>query len=230
MQLADPLATVGLLADPVDLERLGDDRPRGHPRVEAGVRVLEDHLHPASRGDHLLPVERGQVDAVDQHATRRRLEQPDDGPSRRRLAAPGLAHQPERLAAAHRERDPVDGPDVADVALDDEPVADREEDLEVLDLEQRRAVAAAAAPGAPAAPTRRQQPRRRPTWRSSPARAQRPSRRCSGSGGIGRPPALGSTDSGPSSAVISPSSSLPVDARRPGRSARPGGPPAAAPR
>ena len=55
---------------------------------------------------HLLPVERGQVDAVDQHATRRRLEQPDDGPSRRRLAAPGLADEPERLAAAHARTRP----------------------------------------------------------------------------------------------------------------------------
>ena len=45
-QLADPLVPLGLRADLVDVERLADDPGHVHPRVEAGVRVLEDHLHP----------------------------------------------------------------------------------------------------------------------------------------------------------------------------------------
>ncbi len=33
--------------DAVDVERLLDDLPDGHPRVQRAVRILEDHLHPA---------------------------------------------------------------------------------------------------------------------------------------------------------------------------------------
>ena len=47
----------------------------------------------------------------------RRVE-PDDRPAGRALAAARLADQAERLAAAQRERDAVDRPHVADVALD----------------------------------------------------------------------------------------------------------------
>ena len=48
-QLADALPPVRRLADVVDVERLGDDPAGRHPRVEAGVRVLEDHLHPPAQ-------------------------------------------------------------------------------------------------------------------------------------------------------------------------------------
>ena len=57
----------------------------------------------------------------------------------RALAAAGLADEPERLAAGDLERDAIHGPDVADVALADDPVADREPDLEVLDPQERHA-------------------------------------------------------------------------------------------
>ena len=51
-----------------------------------------------------------------------RVDEPDDGPAGRRLAAARLADQAERLAALHGERDAIDRPDVADVALEDQPL------------------------------------------------------------------------------------------------------------
>jgi len=44
-ELADPLAALLAVADIVDVEGLTDDSTRRHPRIEARIRVLEDHLH-----------------------------------------------------------------------------------------------------------------------------------------------------------------------------------------
>jgi hypothetical protein len=46
-QLDDARLLVGpRLGELVDADRLADDLAHRHPRVEAGVRVLEDDLHP----------------------------------------------------------------------------------------------------------------------------------------------------------------------------------------
>ena len=124
-QLADPLAPLGLRR-----RRRGSSSGSptiaadGHPRVEAGVRVLEDHLHPA-RAAAQLACRSSAVEVLPSNSDppAGRLVQPDDRPAGRALAAAGLADEPERLAAAQRERDAVDGPHVADVALEDEPLA-----------------------------------------------------------------------------------------------------------
>ena len=56
-QLGHPLASLGLRPDVVDAERLADDAPDRHPRVQARVGVLEDHLHPAPHLPELLALE-----------------------------------------------------------------------------------------------------------------------------------------------------------------------------
>ena len=55
-----------------------------------------------------------------------------------RLAAAGFAHQPNGLAASHVKRHAVDGAHVGDLALEDEPLLDREVHLQVANLQQRR--------------------------------------------------------------------------------------------
>ena len=92
-----------------------------------------------------------------------RVDQPDHRPREGRLAAARLAHQAQRLAAAHVERHAVDGAHVADVALEDEPLRDREVDLQVANLER------AAAPSAGCAAVAR-------------SRAPSPRRSCAGPG------------------------------------------------
>ena len=47
-QLADAFSALPAFPHVVDLERLGNDARRCHTRVQAGVRILEDHLHPAA--------------------------------------------------------------------------------------------------------------------------------------------------------------------------------------
>jgi hypothetical protein len=135
-QLPNPLPSLRLRADVVDVERLGDGVSRGHPRVERGVRVLEDHLEPTAQVLELPPVDGGDVRAVELDRARRGLVQPHDRPPGRALAAARLPDEAKGLALPELEADPVDRAHVADVALDEQALGDREPDLEVLDPEQ----------------------------------------------------------------------------------------------
>ena len=67
-----------------------------------------------------------------------RVDQPHERADQRRLAAARLADDPERLALPRAKRDVVDGVDLPDLAVDDQPRLDREQHLEVIDLEQLR--------------------------------------------------------------------------------------------
>ena len=116
-QLPDALAALGWLADVVDVEWLGDDPAGGHPRIEAGVRVLEDHLHPLAQAAQLGTLDLGHVLAVEEDPAPRRRVEADDRPPGRALAAARFADEAERLAALDLERDAIDRLDVADVAL-----------------------------------------------------------------------------------------------------------------
>ena len=106
------------------------------PWVEGGKRILEDHLHAPPQRTELLVVEVRDVLAVEEHLAAGRLVEAQDRAADRRLAAARLADQAERLAAADLERDAVDGLDVADVAVEDDPALDREVELQVLELDQ----------------------------------------------------------------------------------------------
>ena len=118
------------------------DRLPHHPadacaRVERRKRILEDHLHaPANRPQLALGQVRD-VLSVEDDPPFGRLVEADERASDRRLAAARLADETERLAALDRERDPVHGLDVADVAVEDEAALDREVDLQPVDLDQR---------------------------------------------------------------------------------------------
>ena len=95
--------------------------PTRHPRVQARVRVLEDHLHPPAHPPQPLASSVVRSCPSNVIVPRGRRVEADDGAAGRALAAARLADEPERLAAAEREADAVDRPDVADVALDEIP-------------------------------------------------------------------------------------------------------------
>ena len=100
----------------VDLERLADDVADGLPRVQRGVRILEDDLDVATQLAHrgtLLGVD---VDSVEGQLAAGRLLQPHQHPAEGRLAAAGLAHDAQGLALVELEGDPVDRLDMADRA------------------------------------------------------------------------------------------------------------------
>src|SRR5262249_2059788 len=138
-QLAHPghaARRIGL--DGVYLHWLGDDVADLHARIERAVWILEDDLDAAPQCPELLVLELGEVDAViEDFAGGRPLEQ-QDAPAGRRLAATTLAHQPQRLPPAKREVDAVDRPNLADRAAREDALADREELLQPLHLEEGR--------------------------------------------------------------------------------------------
>ena len=98
-QLPDARRALRARSDGVDVERLPDDGADRHARVEAGVRVLEDHLEALPEPAERLAAERRDLLAVEPDRPGRRVEQPNDRPSGRRLARPGFADQSERSAA-----------------------------------------------------------------------------------------------------------------------------------
>src|SRR5690349_729412 len=100
----------------MDLERLGDDAADRHARVQARVRVLKDHLHPAPHAPQVATLELGELVTLEIHAAGGGPIELQDGPTGGGLAAAALAHQAERLAATDEERDVVHGPNVPDGA------------------------------------------------------------------------------------------------------------------
>src|SRR5260221_275814 len=118
------------------LERLADDVADGHAWVQRRVRVLEDHLHPAAHLPHRLAAELREFDAVELHFAGRRLVELEDRAAGRRLPATRLADEAEGLALLDEEVDAVDGAHRADLALEDDPLRQREVHLERLHVEQ----------------------------------------------------------------------------------------------
>src|SRR5205085_1608775 len=138
-QLADPSAGFPPAGEAVRPQRLADDPPDAVPRVERGERILEDHLHAPPQGSELAFAERRDVAAVEDDSAAGRPVEPQDRAADGRLPATRLADEAERLAAADRQRHVVDGADVADVPVEDEPAPDREVELEPVELDERPA-------------------------------------------------------------------------------------------
>ena len=93
----------------IDRERLGDDAPHPHPRVERAERILEDDLHALPGGPELPRGQCDQVTALEADMPGAGLDQSQDEPACRGLAAARLAHQAQRLSARDREAHAVDG-------------------------------------------------------------------------------------------------------------------------
>ena len=97
-------------------QRLGEDGADGLAGIEAGVRVLEDHLERAALAAQVCSVEGEEIRPVEADRAGRRVVDPHDGATRGRLAAgTGLADEAERLATHDVEVDAVDRVDPSSV-------------------------------------------------------------------------------------------------------------------
>src|SRR5262249_37989009 len=133
-QLVDAAAALASPVQVVHAERLRDDLPHGHARVERRVRVLKDDLQLPAHFAHPPSGEARDVLPVEDDLSVGRLEELDHGAAERRLSAAGLADEAERLPRAQREIDAVDGVHLADAPLEDAG-HDREVLEEPLDAE-----------------------------------------------------------------------------------------------
>ena len=133
----------GPLHQRVLAQRLADDVQHRPARVEAGVRVLEDHLHaPAQLPAGCAAQRRRHVLARIAHAAPAGRVQAHQQPRDRALATTRFAHQRQGAAARDREADAIDRVyRLAWPALEDplEPRRGHVEHLgQVFDLDQRR--------------------------------------------------------------------------------------------
>src|SRR5262249_4575156 len=115
-------------------ERLPDDVPGGHARVQGAIRVLKYHLHLAAYASQLPPWHAAQVLAIEQDGASGGPVQLQYAPPRRGLPAPTLPYQPQRLSSPHEEADVIDCLDVPNGALDEEARGNRKVHLQVLHL------------------------------------------------------------------------------------------------
>ena len=134
--------------DPVLLERLGHDVLHRPARVQAGVRVLEDHLDAPAQLAPLRRLERGmRIVAVEGEPAARGLVQPHQQPRHRALAAARFADERQRLALGDVEAHAVDGVQQLTRPVLEHAVEPRHRDVEGLGeipgLDQRRVHAAA---------------------------------------------------------------------------------------
>ena len=124
-RLARPPEAIGAVALARQFQRLqhgGEDR---HPRVQRGVRVLEDDLVVAAVALELPARESQRIDAIMQDGARARLQQEHQRAADRGLARSGFADDAKRLAAADVKIDAVDRLDGG------APIAGLELDLEI---------------------------------------------------------------------------------------------------
>ena len=92
------LARLAVHVWPVLHQRLGDDRPYRHARVQAGLRVLKDHLHLRAEFPQIIALQRRQVMFAQPDFTGGRRVKAQDRPARGGLAATGFANDAQRLA------------------------------------------------------------------------------------------------------------------------------------
>src|SRR5208282_1677070 len=135
-ELGDPLLARLAAAQVVDGERLGQHLGNRHARVERAIGVLEDDLHLAPQGPHLLPREAEDVAAPEADGAGIGIDEAQHQPARGRFAAAALADECQRLSGREAEINTVDGLDRAARAAE-EAGSEPEVLDQALDLEER---------------------------------------------------------------------------------------------
>src|SRR5262249_1277097 len=108
-----------------------------HARVQRRKRVLEDDLHAATQPSQFAFGQARDVDAVEEDATERGLDEPDHRAREGALAAARFTDEPERLTPATVKRHAIDR--VYELRAAEEPAARRIELREAFDLKKRTA-------------------------------------------------------------------------------------------
>ena len=136
-QLLDPVPQCPALRDAVLQQWLADDAAHRHARIQAVLRVLEDHLHARAQPAQRLALQGSDVGSAKHDASRGHGVEAQDDPTRRRLPAAALPDEAQRLPLADFEIEAVDRLDASNLATK-HALHHREVLGEVLDREERR--------------------------------------------------------------------------------------------
>ena len=124
----------------VDRQRLADDVPRSHARVQGAIRVLEYDLHLAAHGPHLVGASAGNFRAVEPDFAVGGTVEAQDAPAGGGLATAGLTHEPEGFAAHDGKVNVVHGLDVGHGPLEQDPRRNGEVHFQAAYVQQHVAV------------------------------------------------------------------------------------------
>ena len=102
------IVKTNLVDQAMDAGCFADDLVHAQARVQAGVRVLKNHLDAQALGMALSRRQAGHGLAGEQHLAIRRGQQPRRYAAQGGFAATGFAHQAHHLAGAHQQIDTVD--------------------------------------------------------------------------------------------------------------------------
>jgi hypothetical protein len=97
------------------VKRFADDARHRHPRIEACLRILEDHLHHRPLGAQAVAVDMGDFVAVDFNGAAGDIVEPQDRAPDGGFAASGFSDQAKRFAWQDVEADAVHRLDVTDM-------------------------------------------------------------------------------------------------------------------
>ncbi len=114
----DALVTLVGVADPVDLQALGDALTHRAAGIERRERILEDDLHLLAQCLEIGAFGVGEIGALEGDVAVGGIEEPDEQAPQRRLPAPRLADEADRLTFPDVEGHVVDGANVGDGAAE----------------------------------------------------------------------------------------------------------------
>ena len=117
-QLVDPLFDLVAFADIVNEQWLTDDLTDVHARVEAGIGILEDHLHPLAGAAQVFALQADQIDIFEINVAGSGSVKLQDGAPGGGFSTARFAHQANRLAFADGEGDAIYGVHHAHLALE----------------------------------------------------------------------------------------------------------------
>ena len=120
------------------LDGLGEGVENGHPGVERGVGVLENHLKVGSRLAQERAAQGGQMTALENDGARCGPDELQEGASKSGFTAAGFANQSKDFTLPQIKGNAIDGAHQADAPSDDESSLDRKVGGEVLHAQKRR--------------------------------------------------------------------------------------------
>ena len=135
-ELRDSTGAFRASSNVVDVGWLAQDRANGHARVQRGIRILEDHLHAASKVVKFTPLSSCKVVSVKVDCACARLYDAGDRACNGALAAARLANKAKDLPLRNLKRDAIHCTHLGNGALAHQPLANRESDREVFDRQQ----------------------------------------------------------------------------------------------
>jgi hypothetical protein len=120
----------------MDFQRLTNNTPHCHTRVQRGIRILEDNLHLTTQSPHSTLVQVGDVLPLEIDRTVRRFNEPQDRAPSSRFSTTTFPYETQGFPFLQGKVDVINGVDIPDRFREHSPL-DWEMLLQMLHFKQR---------------------------------------------------------------------------------------------